>query len=74
MPLTLFLDDRPSATDINALRKTVTDFLNNGAVNAAPSRPEEELNFNGKAKNPFEQRINSKGKLTTTWGRIKSQR
>ena len=64
----------PSAADITALRQVATAFLNSGEVNAAPPRPEQELNFNGKAKNPFEQRVNMKGKLTTTWGRIKNQR
>jgi len=66
----------PSAADITALRQTATDFLNQngGDVSAAPERPEPELNFNGTAKNPFEQRASTKGKLTTTWGRIKIQR
>ena len=68
------INTAPSAADITALRQTATDFLNSGAVNAAPRRPTQELNLNGKAKNPFEQRVNMKGKLTTTWGRIKSQR
>jgi len=64
----------PSAADLTVLRQTATNFLNSGAIHAAPGRPEPELNFNGTAKNPFGQQVNSKGKLTTTWGRIKSQR
>jgi len=64
----------PSAADITALRQAATDFLNSGDVNAAPVRPTQELNLNGTAKNPFEPQVSAKEKLTTTWGRIKSQR
>ena len=64
----------PSTADINALRQTATDFLDSGYVNAAPGRPTQELNLNGKVKNPFGSQVNSKGKLTTIWGQIKSQR
>ena len=61
----------PSASDTATLRQTATDFLNSGDVNAAPERPELELSLNGKVNNPFESQVSAKGKLTTTWGRLK---
>lgn len=59
-----------SRADTNALSLAAANFVNRGGINAAPVRP-EKLNFNGKVNNPFESQVNLKGKLTTTWGRIK---
>lgn len=75
------IDVAPSSADITALRQAATDFLrmggqtshilNSGAINAAPGHQEPAISFNGTVNNPFGQQVNSKGKLTTTWGRLK---
>ena len=62
-----------TAASALTVRRVAAEYVKNnlGHVNAAPPRLEQKVRLNGKFSFPTIQKASPKGKLTTTWGRLK---